>query len=180
MAPNFPDSRRKLMDCPGGTNTGVTRGSLMARRISRRDCARDWIKSTLRIREKKANKTQEWSWQNFNPWRREQEQGSEATERRKRQEGRTQRDFSSVRLNTGGNTGGNITWNARNHLKLFPEALLDFIRGLCQLAELPHSALDLGSVDPGGVQGLRDTDPKQHRVSRSQPWKHNSNTNPLS
>lgn len=130
--------------------------------------------------EKKANKTQEWSWQNFNPWRREQEQGSEVTERRKRQEGRTQRDFSSVRLNTGGNTGGNITWNARNHLKLFPEALLDFIRGLCQLAELPHSALDLGSVDPGGVQGLRDTDPKQHRVSRSQPWKHNSNTNPLS
>lgn len=53
MAPNFPDSRRNWMDCPGGENTGVTRGSLMARRISRRDCARDWIKSTLRIRKKR-------------------------------------------------------------------------------------------------------------------------------
>lgn len=118
------------------------------------------------------------------PWRWEQNQGFEGMERRKHQEGRTQCDFGRVRLNTGRkkkhwkekNTRGNTIWNVRNYLKLFPEALLDFIRGLCQFAELPHPALDLGSVDPGGVQGLRQT-PNSSGLAK-QPWEDKTNTNP--
>lgn len=166
MVPNFPNSRRNWKDCPGETNTG---GSLMVGRISR-------IKITLRIREKRQI-FQATRVELAKPWRWEQNQRSEVMERRKHQEGRTQGDFGSVRVNTGGKTGGNIAWNVRNYLKLFPEALLDFICGLCQFAELPDSALDLGSVDPGGVQGLGTH--KQHRLSQQQPWKDSSNTNPL-
>lgn len=101
-----------------------TRGSLMVGRTSRRDCARDWIKSTLRIRKKKANISshREQSWQNFQPWRREQGQGSKMTERRKHQEGRTQPDFSSVRLNPGGKTGGNMNWDVRNLPQTLPRS----------------------------------------------------------
>lgn len=143
----------------------------MVGRISRRI---SWIKSTLRIREKR-HIFQATRVELAKPWRWEQHQGSEVTERRKRQEGRAQHDFGSVRVNTAGNTGGNIPWNVRNYLKLFPEALLDFIRGLCQFAELPDSALDLGSVDPGGVQGLGDTN-KQTNSTGSAKNSHGNTT----
>lgn len=40
------------------------------------------------------------------------------------------------------------------HLELFPEALFDLISGLGRLAELPHSALDLGCVNACRVERL--------------------------
>lgn len=42
-----------------------------------------------------------------------------------------------------------------SYLKLFPEALLDLVRGLGQFAQLPHSTLDLRSVNTSSVQRLR-------------------------
>lgn len=44
-----------------------------------------------------------------------------------------------------------------SHLKLLPEALLDLISGLCQLAELSYPNLDLRCVNAGGVQRLQET-----------------------
>ena len=43
------------------------------------------------------------------------------------------------------------------YLELLPEALFDLVRGLGQLAQLPHAALDLCSVDAGRVERLGST-----------------------
>lgn len=48
-------------------------------------------------------------------------------------------------------------WLRCSHLKLLPEALLDLISGLCQLAELSYPTLDLCGVDAGGVERLQET-----------------------
>lgn len=46
------------------------------------------------------------------------------------------------------------TARLQTHLKLLPEALLDFVGGLGQFAQLPHSTLDFGGVDARRVQRL--------------------------
>lgn len=51
--------------------------------------------------------------------------------------------------------GGELTTaRPQTHLKLLPEALLDFVGGLGQFAQLPHSTLDFGGVDARRVQRL--------------------------
>lgn len=47
-----------------------------------------------------------------------------------------------------------MTTQQQTHLKLFPEALFDFVGGFREFAQLPHSTFDFRCVDARRVQWL--------------------------